>query len=218
VRNLNTSFDGSLKSWDLKPSLNPYRLTFGASAISKKVQKDIDLKQAAYNKLKQDRIGKEAAFNSAGQDLTNKTNIKIVNTSKSTLLAYADALRKIDNKYPDSSFANLGAVISKSLSGDPDDPQAGEALADNLSPYISLYDSVIKDLLAISVPDTFVNEHINLVNSTEGVRFSLFQLTKLDTDPTRALLGAQLFPEYAGAIEQTYGAIVNKLAIEDILL
>lgn len=158
------------------------------------------------------------SFNIANPTLYSKTNLTIVNTNRSTLLAYADALRRIDNKYPDSAIAGLGSAINVSLAGGENDPQAGTKLSTNLAPYVSLYENATKDILAIPVPDTFVNEHLNLVNSSEGVRFSLVQLTKLDTDPARALLGAQLFLEYSNAIEQTYGAITKKLALENIPL
>lgn len=158
------------------------------------------------------------SFTISNPTLYSKHNLTIVNTNKSTLLAYADALRRIDNAYPDSTFAGLGSAISASLAGGENDPNAGEKLATNVTPYTSLYKEVIDILLATPTPDMLTNEHLNLINSTEGVRFSLIQLTKLDTDPARALLGAQLFPEYSNAIEQTYMAIVKKLNLENIPL
>lgn len=158
------------------------------------------------------------SFNISNPTLYKKTDLQIITTNKTNLLAYADALRRIDNTYPDSVFEGLGNAIGSSLSGGEYDTKAGTKLSNNIEPYISLYKNIIEDLLAIPVPDSFVNEHLNLINSTEGVYFSLSQLTKLDTDPARALLGAQLFPEYSGAIEQTYAAIVRKLRLENIPL
>lgn len=150
--------------------------------------------------------------------LYSKQNIKIVNTNKSTLLAYANSLRTIEQTYPSSQFVGIGNAINTALSGSPDQPGVGDNLAKNLAPYLELYKQVLHDMLAVPVPDTFVNEHINLINSTEGARFNLEQLTKLDTDPARALLGAQLFPEYLISVEQTYELIVHKLNGENIPL
>jgi len=158
------------------------------------------------------------SFEISNPTLYRKENLTVVNTNRATLLAYADALRAIDTKYPDTAFATLGSTIGTSITGNPDDPESGTRLANNLTPYISLYESAISDMLAIPVPSLFVNEHINLVNSAEGAKFSLVQLTKLDTDPARALLGAQMFPEYSDALEETYNVIVQKLATESIPL
>jgi len=152
-----------------------------------------------------------------------KNDFTVVFTDRAALLAYADGLNEIDKKYPDSAFANTSATLNQAFTAF-DEETGGSAdvqttlLEQRITPILKLYDGVLKELTTMKVPELLINEHINLTNSVRGVRWSLAQTMEANTDPTKALIGIQLFPEYVTVFETSYGAIERKLTIEDIPL
>lgn len=144
-----------------------------------------------------------------------KNNFTVVTSNKSTLLAYASALHALDQKYPDAQMEGIGQAMVSAMSASQITDDSTRAA---MQPYLSLYDDIVRTLIAMPVPDVVLNEHINLTNSTQGVRWSLEEFTKVDSDPSRALIGAQLFMEYSNTVGQMYTVIQNKLATENIPL
>ncbi len=149
----------------------------------------------------------------------SKETFKTVTTNKSTLLLYANKLRELDRKYPDATLAQTGTSVIQAIettgdenSGVVDEELVGRRVQANLA----IYDNIISDLIAIEVPTALLNEHINLTNSTVGIKWSLEQTAYTNIDPARALVGIQSFPEYALTIDLMYQAIVRKLATEGI--
>lgn len=149
----------------------------------------------------------------------SKEAFKTVTTNKSTLLLYANKLRELDRKYPDATLIQTGTSVIEAIESTGDENSGivdEELVTRRVKANLAIYDNIISDLIAIEVPTSLLNEHINLTNSTVGIKWSLEQTAYTNVDPARALVGIQSFPEYALTIDLMYQAIVRKLATEGI--
>lgn len=160
-------------------------------------------------------------FETTQPNIYTKNDFTVVNTNRSTLLSYADSMRALDNSYTDEQLTQASVKIVQTFvaTGDPETGEINEDIVNKeIDQGLLLYDEIIGSLRGVAVPDNILNEHINLTNSFAGIKWSLEQLKKTNSDPARALIGLQSFPEYASLIDSMYKAIVRKLELEGVPL
>ncbi|MEX0930995.1 MAG: hypothetical protein WDZ68_01740 [Candidatus Paceibacterota bacterium] len=142
-------------------------------------------------------------INSLATDkLFNKRDVLITqDTSNAALRAYGNSVAKItiENSVEQDIESELSILHKATETQNPD------ALAD-LRIIVNAYQSIVDDMLATPVPRTYVQEHLDLINTYNAILIDIRAMQQLFDDPLYTLVRTN---RYEGDGKGLYQAISN---------
>ncbi len=142
-------------------------------------------------------------------------NSMSVRHTRAEIIVTDDSLESIHE------YGNDIALIMKIHSIDNDNEMAilqraitanDPALLAELASIRMVYVNMITDTLKLSVPPSFVNEHIHLLNAYEAIRTDIEAMQVAFTDPLYSLARVRLYEEDAGNLYKSLKAIYELLS------
>ncbi len=92
--------------------------------------------------------------------------------------------------------------------------QKPERLLD-LDPIALAYTTIMKDLLATPVPNTYVKEHLDLTNAVNAVKEDVRAMQKVETDPMFTLLRLKRYQDDVLGLSNALSNVFNALYLRD---
>ncbi len=168
-----------------------------------------DLKQA--NLLNNTDIVNQTVDNMLSTDLnpakpktySESDLIVAMSTNTTSLGAFSDALANLIDSYA-ATTSEVEILQVFTTNNDP-------SILYELRPIIAEQKRIIAGILAIPVPQTLVNDDVNLLNGMSTLEAASESLYAADTDAVRGLVGSSLHADGAQAVSDALSAIYQAL-------
>jgi hypothetical protein len=147
-----------------------------------------------------DAIGKKIVANPIA-DIYTKDMATVQEQGDIETLEYFNAYLKLNNKYMDKNIGDELFFIATALNNND---QAALKLVGNIA---SSYRAYAKELIKIPVPVNILPAHVSLANNYEKVAQSVYDLTKLLSDPMSGMKGIVNYNKYSDALVTDIGNI-----------
>jgi hypothetical protein len=122
------------------------------------------------------------------------------------VVAYANGLA---NVIIDNSIAELDDEMT--LFEQVLNNEDNQASLDELALIAEVYEAYVRDTANLSVPDLFLKEHLDLLNSYQAIQEDIRGLTQVDTDPMQSLVHIQRYFDSAEGMQAAYVNLIYAL-------
>ncbi|MBX9906767.1 thrombospondin type 3 repeat-containing protein [Patescibacteria group bacterium] len=126
-----------------------------------------------------------------------------------TLRAYGNSLATAFINHPLKNEGEL-LIFKRAVESEND-----EELKD-LDPIIATYEGTIKDVRAVVVPKSIVQEHLALLNQLQVIYATILAMRNMPTDPLPALMRFQQYLPEAEMLGQAFIGVTNNLTSQGI--
>lgn len=137
--------------------------------------------------------------NSAVQSIDSSTRstkhsrieLHIVDSNTENVFAYGNGVVAITDTYAKTieHLENEMVILQKAIEG------TDEEKLRELGPIVDAYANIIRDTLALPVPDIFANAHINLLNAYEAVYTDIYSMQFAFSDPLLTLARVRVYED-----------------------
>jgi hypothetical protein len=128
--------------------------------------------------------------------------------SPEALAAYGEAVAGITTLYPDNSEENEAVILERALrSQNPKD-------LEGLDVKVTIYENILRDTKALSVPTTVQKQHLDLLNSYQAVLSDIQAMRSAFTDPMLTLLRMKRYQEDTLGMASSFRNLYKKLSAE----
>ncbi|MAZ30084.1 hypothetical protein CL655_02250 [bacterium] len=133
--------------------------------------------------------------------LYTEQNITLYPATAAQIRTYANAVADIMFAYPLPEGTQNEVLILEQAVAEND-----AALLTELTPIREAYEGMVRDMLALPVPERFMKAHLDLTNAYQALATSVAAMEQTFTDPLRSLLRLQRYQQDADGLA---AAVVN---------
>ncbi len=196
--------NASTSDWKPQTVTESFTVAFIEGYLRNKTYGGLGRDNEEFATLAADTLGENMVDQKIGQQDITISN----DTDTDALRAYGNGLMAIMNKYPAPPENEL-VVINKALrTNNPQD-------LEGLGPILNSYRGMIVDMKLIPVPNTYVAEHLALVNSYQAIANDLDGAAKTFTDPALAMVRMKRYQNDVAAMGQAIITLLTKLVKTD---
>lgn len=142
-----------------------------------------------------------------------RTELRIISSNTEDIFTYGNTVIAITDTYAKTieHLENEIVILQKAIeTGD-------ETKLRELGPIIDAYANIIRDTLAMPVPDIFANAHINLLNAYEAIYTDIYSMQFAFSDPLLALARIRLYYDDMTSLGYALKSIKEILDSQNIL-
>lgn len=115
-------------------------------------------------------------------------------TSVSALAQYGEQIASIINTHSRTDTEPELEIIDRAVRTND------SSELEKLDPIIEVYENILADTLELAVPQSYVTEHLILVNAYQAIRNDIIAMRATFTDPLRSLIRLQRYQDDATAL------------------
>ena len=135
-------------------------------------------------------------------------NLNVIpDNGSQTMIAYGENLGSILKKDRPKEGKNELEILGTTINS------GNQEKISELDSVIYTYEKIIRELIKMSVPKTFVKAHLDMTNGAIGIALSLREIKTVFSDPFRSLIAIQKYQESASVFVQAIRAtsvFINK--------
>ena len=134
-------------------------------------------------------------------------NLTVVDDSNAAMIAYEKGFKTALDRAKSNNIGGEMNVVYQGL-----DPATGKENLAQLSAYVSAYDQLSKDILALKVPQSLAQRSLALANAAELMSHALAKIQVMYSDAATGLVGFDEFTTANGAMADSVSDLVSGFA------